>query len=68
MGFLDKFVFVMVDIGLGGYRHFLGGYRVFEGKDAPKRSIFGLTSPYMGIAPPTLDRSIFGSSPLSLPN
>ena len=44
------------------------GYRVFEGKDAPKRSLFGLTSPYMGIAPPTLDRSIFGSSPLSLPN
>ena len=67
MGFLDKFVFFMVDIGFGGYRHFLGGYRVFEGEDAPKRSIFGLTS-YIGIAPPTLDRSIFGLSLLSLPN
>ena len=67
MGFLDKFVFFMVEV-LGGYRHFLGGYRVFEGKDAPKQPIFGLTSPYMGIAPPTLDRSIFGLSSLSLPN
>ena len=49
----------MVDIGFGCYRHFLGGYRVFEGKDAPKQSIFGLTSSYMGIAPLTLDSSIF---------
>ena len=41
---------------------------MFEGKEAPKGSIFGLTSPYMGIAPPILDGSVFGLSPLSLPN
>ena len=71
---LDKLVFFMVDIFwlhgfmvLGGYRHFLGGDRVFEGEDAPKRSIFGLTSPYIDIAPPTLNMSIFYCLPSVCP-
>ena len=37
---------------MGGYRHFLGGYRPFEGKDVPKTIEFWITSPYMVIAPP----------------
>ena len=39
---------------LGGYRHFLGGYRVFEGKDALKNlffidfSLYGHSSAHSG--------------------
>ena len=39
---------------MGGYRHFLGGYRVFEGKDAPKQSIpflDSITDPFLDCLP-----------------
>ena len=34
-------------------RYSLGDYEAFEGKDASKPIYFFITSPYMGIAPPT---------------